>query len=124
MVPQHGRHAGVPGPGKSAGNAIVIAPPPLPDGLRRYPSRSTMYVIAIGWLYVIVLMALTESSVTAGIASFLFFGLAPVSLLLWLATTRTRRQRAALRGALAAADGLPPASPSATIAKPSSSPGD
>ena len=43
-----------------------------------------MYIIAIGWLYVTVLVALNEPSVVAGIASFLFYGLLPCGLLLWL----------------------------------------
>ena len=43
-----------------------------------------MYIIAIGWLYVTVLMALTETSVVAGVLTFLFYGLFPVALLVWL----------------------------------------
>jgi hypothetical protein len=44
----------------------------------------TMYIVAIAWLYVVVLMAFTESSITAGVLTFLFFGLVPCALLLWL----------------------------------------
>jgi sulfite exporter TauE/SafE len=51
-----------------------------------------MHIVAIGWLYVTVLMALTESSVVAGILSFLFYGLGPVTLLLWLSGYRARRR--------------------------------
>jgi len=60
-----------------------------------------MYIVAIAWLYVTLLMALTESSVVAGVATFLFYGLLPLALLLWLLGTpeRRRRQRAALRPA-------------------------
>jgi hypothetical protein len=43
-----------------------------------------MYIVAIAWLYVVVLMAFTESSITAGVLTFLFFGLIPCALLLWL----------------------------------------
>jgi len=43
-----------------------------------------MYIIAIGWLYVTLLVAATEPSVVAGIISFLFYGLLPCSLLLWI----------------------------------------
>lgn len=35
-----------------------------------------MYIIAIGWLWVVLMMALTETGVTAGIPTFLFYGLA------------------------------------------------
>ena len=40
-----------------------------------------MYIVAIGWLYVTVLMAATERSVTAGVLTFLAYGLAPLALL-------------------------------------------
>ena len=54
-----------------------------------------MYIIAIGWLYVIVLMALTESSVVAGVLSFVFYGLAPTALVFWLLGSKTRKKRSA-----------------------------
>lgn len=54
-----------------------------------------MYIIAIGWLYVTLLMALTETSVVAGILSFVFYGLAPTALLYWLLGTKARRKRSA-----------------------------
>jgi len=54
-----------------------------------------MYIIAIGWLYVTTLMALSESSVIAGVLTFFFYGLFPVGLLLWLLGTPARRQRRA-----------------------------
>jgi membrane protein implicated in regulation of membrane protease activity len=52
-----------------------------------------MYIIAIAWLYVTVLMALTEPNVTAGILTFTLYGLMPLSLLLWLFGTPMRRRR-------------------------------
>ena len=54
-----------------------------------------MYIVAIGWLYVVLMMALTETSVTAGILSFLIYGLAPLALFLWLVGTPARRRRSA-----------------------------
>jgi hypothetical protein len=60
-----------------------------------------MYIIAIGWLYVTVLMAFTETSILAGVLTFLFYGLFPVALLLWLLGTPLRRKR---RRALEAAE--------------------
>lgn len=54
-----------------------------------------MYIIAIGWLYVTVLMALTETSVVSGVLSFLFYGLAPTALLLWLFGRPMRRRNSA-----------------------------
>ncbi|MDK9716136.1 MAG: hypothetical protein OEL86_18835 [Sulfuritalea sp.] len=52
-----------------------------------------MYVIAIGWLYVTLLMAATESNLTAGVLTFVFYGLAPLALLLWLFGTPQRRRK-------------------------------
>lgn len=52
-----------------------------------------MYIIAIGWLYVTTLMAFTETSIVAGALTFLFYGLFPMTLLLWLLGTPARRQR-------------------------------
>jgi biotin transporter BioY len=52
-----------------------------------------MYIIAIGWLYVAILMAFTETSILAGVMTFLFYGLFPVALLLWLLGTPLRRKR-------------------------------
>jgi hypothetical protein len=60
-----------------------------------------MYIVAIGWLYVTLLIAVNEPSVVAGIVSFLFYGLMPCSLLLWLGGSKVRRQRRAHRESLA-----------------------
>lgn len=60
-----------------------------------------MYIVAIGWLYVTLLIAVNEPSVVAGIISFLFYGLMPCSLLLWLGGSKVRRQRRAHRELLA-----------------------
>ena len=54
-----------------------------------------MHIVVIAWLYVSVLMALTETSVVAGILSLLFYGLLPTALLLWLFAGPGRRRRAA-----------------------------
>lgn len=51
-----------------------------------------MYILAIGWLYVTALMALTASSVVGGIMTFVFYGLMPCALLLWLSGTPQRRR--------------------------------
>lgn len=50
-----------------------------------------MYIVAIGWLYVILMMALSENSLIAGIATLFFFGLFPVAILFWLGGTKVRR---------------------------------
>lgn len=52
-----------------------------------------MYIIAIGWLYVVVLMAFTETSVVAGVMTFLFYGALPVAVIIYLGGTKARRRR-------------------------------
>jgi len=51
-----------------------------------------MYIVAIAWIFVTLLMALTEPSVTAGVLSFTFYGLLPLALFLWLVGTPQRRR--------------------------------
>jgi hypothetical protein len=55
-----------------------------------------MYIVAIAWLYVTLLMAATEPNLVAGVMTFVFYGLAPLALLLWL-LGGPRRRRAAQR---------------------------
>ncbi len=52
-----------------------------------------MYIVAIAWLYVTLLVAATEATVVTGILSFCFYGLLPVALLLWLGGHSARRRR-------------------------------
>lgn len=58
-----------------------------------------MYIIAIGWLYVVLMMALTSPSVVAGVLTFFFYGLAPCALFLWLIGTPQRRRNRLRKGA-------------------------
>lgn len=51
-----------------------------------------MYIVAIAWLYVALMVAFTEANIVSGILSFLFYGVAPLALLLWLFGTPTRRR--------------------------------
>lgn len=50
-------------------------------------------IILIGWLYVTVLMAVTETSVIAGILTFTLYGGIPCGLMLYFASSKIRRQR-------------------------------
>lgn len=52
-----------------------------------------MYIVAIAWLYVAILMAVTEPSVVAGLATFFFYGLAPLLLFWWVVGAPTRKRR-------------------------------
>jgi hypothetical protein len=52
-----------------------------------------MYIIAIAWLYVTILMAATEKNITAGVLTFVFYGLIPCAILLWLLGTKHRHHK-------------------------------
>lgn len=54
-----------------------------------------MYLIAIGWMYVVLMMSITELSIVAGIMTFLFYGVIPLSIILYLLGTRQRRRNRA-----------------------------
>lgn len=53
-----------------------------------------MYIIAIGWLYVTLLIAVNERSVFLGIISFVFYGLLPCGILLWMSASKVRQHLA------------------------------
>lgn len=60
-----------------------------------------MYIVAIGWLYVTLLVAANEPTLVAGIISFLFYGFLPCGLLLWISGSKVRRQRRRYQESLA-----------------------
>ena len=54
-----------------------------------------MYIVAIGWMFVVVCMAATEaatSSIGGGLLTLLIYGLLPLALFLWLFGTPQRRR--------------------------------
>jgi mannose/fructose/N-acetylgalactosamine-specific phosphotransferase system component IID len=56
-----------------------------------------MYLIAIGWLYVALMMAVVEASSTTGsvlgaVITFVLYGLAPTALLMYVLVTPGRRR--------------------------------
>lgn len=51
-----------------------------------------MYIVAIGWIYVVLMMAITENSVIAGIMTFLFYGVVPLAIILYLSGAQQRRR--------------------------------
>jgi len=73
--------------------ASVIASCISPIGLSNRISRFFMYIVAIAWLYVVILMTLTETSFIAGLVTLVFYGIAPLALFLWLMGTPERRRR-------------------------------
>jgi hypothetical protein len=53
-----------------------------------------MWIVAIGWMYVVTLMAATEPTVVGGIMTFFGYGVLPISLVFYFAGSRRRRARA------------------------------
>ena len=62
-----------------------------------------MHIVAIGWLYVTLMMAITEKNITAGLLTFVFYGLAPCALVFWLAGTALRHRAAKRKSSIARA---------------------
>ena len=60
-----------------------------------------MYIIAIGWIYVVLMMSITEASVVAGIMTFVLYGILPLTIILYVMSTPRRRRRRATREAQA-----------------------
>jgi hypothetical protein len=54
-----------------------------------------MWIVAIGWMYVVTLMAATEPSVVAGIMTFFSYGVLPLSIVWYLAGAGRRARRRA-----------------------------
>jgi hypothetical protein len=52
-----------------------------------------MYLIAIAWFYVALLAAISDDSGVGGVLTFVFYGLAPMALFVWLFGTPARRRR-------------------------------
>lgn len=61
-----------------------------------------MYLVVIAWLYVTLMMALAEAtspvgSVLGALVTFVFYGLLPLSILIYILGTPGRRRRLRLR---------------------------
>lgn len=54
-----------------------------------------MHIAAVGWIYVTLMMAITEETVVAGIMTFFFYGVLPTLIILYVGGTGRRRQRRA-----------------------------
>lgn len=64
-----------------------------------------MHIVAIAWIYVVLMMAITEANVVAGVMTFLLYGVLPLTIVLYLMGTPQRkrnRQRAEDSARLAA----------------------
>lgn len=54
-----------------------------------------LYIIAIGWAYVVLLMAVTAKSFIAGALTFIFYGLLPLSIVFYITLKQIKRSRMA-----------------------------
>ena len=52
-----------------------------------------MYIVAIGWAYVILMMAITASSIGKALAILVFLGAVPLALFVYVADGPRRRRR-------------------------------
>ena len=52
-----------------------------------------MYIVAIGWAYVILMMAITASSIGKALAILIFLGILPLALFVYVADGPRRRKR-------------------------------
>ena len=82
-----------------------------------------MYLIVIAWLYVTLLMALaeafsTQGSVLGAIITFVFYGLLPMALVVYLMGTPLRRKAIRKSEQLAREERAASGSPSDSVAQP------
>ena len=56
-----------------------------------------VYIVAIGWLFVIIMMAITSTSFLSGVVTLFCYGILPLGLFLWIVGAPQRRRRAASR---------------------------
>ncbi|MFC0352112.1 hypothetical protein [Undibacterium danionis] len=52
-----------------------------------------MYLIAIAWIYVVLMMSLSESSLIAGVMTFIFYCIIPLSLILYILSSPARKRQ-------------------------------
>lgn len=62
-----------------------------------------MYIVAIAWVYVVLLVSITQPTLFRAIVTFLGAGVFPLALLLYLLGTPQRRRDRAARDASGAA---------------------
>lgn len=61
-----------------------------------------MWIVAIAWIYVVGLMALTEPNIVAGVMTFLGYCVLPLSILYYLTGSGRRKRKAVAAGTAAA----------------------
>lgn len=52
-----------------------------------------MHIVAIAWIYVVLMMSITERSVVAGVMTFLLYGVVPLAVILYVMGAAGRKRR-------------------------------
>lgn len=52
-----------------------------------------LFLITVAWVYVVLLMSATESSFLAGVMTFIFYCVIPLSLVLYILSAPARKKR-------------------------------
>jgi len=52
-----------------------------------------VHIAAVGWIYVTLMMAITEETVVAGIMTFFLYGVLPTMIILYVGGSGQRRKR-------------------------------
>ncbi len=52
-----------------------------------------MHIVAIAWLYVVLMMSIAEHSLIAGIMTFLLYGALPLTIILYVMGAPQRRRK-------------------------------
>ena len=55
--------------------------------------EAEMIIVAIAWIYVVLMMAATERSITAGVMTFLMYCVVPLSIIVYLSRSRRGNYR-------------------------------
>jgi Flp pilus assembly protein TadB len=58
-------------------------------------TQSPMYIIVIGWIYVVFMIAVVSDSLLKGFIRFFFLGVIPVGLWMWMSLRKARQQKEA-----------------------------
>jgi ABC-type transport system involved in cytochrome bd biosynthesis fused ATPase/permease subunit len=52
-----------------------------------------MWIVAVAWIYVVMLMAFTEPTVVAGVMTFLLYCVLPLWILFYLTGSKARKRK-------------------------------
>ncbi|RZI42260.1 hypothetical protein EGT07_13665 [Herbaspirillum sp. HC18] len=52
-----------------------------------------MYIVALAWVYVVLMMSIAEDTVVAGVMTFLLYGVLPLLIILYLMGTPQRKRK-------------------------------